>query len=56
MFGFGIWIVGNLLWVGHGIAIQDAWLAFLFAAYEITAIVGFLTAYRESKMLAEVLR
>ena len=49
MAGFGIWIVGNLLWISHGIDVGDTWLTVLFSFYEITAIVGFLIALREVK-------
>ena len=44
--GFGIWIVGNIMWVSTGIQNLDFWLTLQFSIYEITAIVGFVTEWR----------
>lgn len=46
MAGFGIWIVGNILWVSTGIHNLDFWFTLQFGVYEITAIVGFVTEWR----------
>jgi hypothetical protein len=39
--GFGCWIVGNLLWVGEGILVQNGYLVVMFAFYWAMAVVGF---------------
>lgn len=40
--GFGAWVIGNFLWVWHGLVVGDWCLAGLFLIYELTAIYGFL--------------
>lgn len=43
--GFGAWVIGNFLWVQHGITTGDLWLAGLFLAYEATAIYGLVSTW-----------
>ncbi len=38
--GFGCWIVGNLLWLLHGIRTADPYVSVLFGFYGVTAIWG----------------
>lgn len=45
--GFGVWIVGNLLWIARGIGTGDVWVTAQFLFYEGTAIIGFWGAFRE---------
>ncbi|MBP2145121.1 lipopolysaccharide export LptBFGC system permease protein LptF [Methanofollis sp. W23] len=40
MAGFGAWMVGNALWVAHGIGSGDAYVTVMFAFYWVTAVMG----------------
>jgi len=47
MAGFGVWMVGNALWVAHGIGSGDAYVTVMFAFYWVTAVVGFVNVHRD---------
>jgi len=38
--GFALWIVANLVWMMHGVAVADPCLTGLFGVYEGTSIYG----------------
>ncbi|WP_128694044.1 hypothetical protein [Methanoculleus taiwanensis] len=38
--GFAAWVVGNLLWLLHGILTADPYLSILFGFYGVTAFWG----------------
>lgn len=38
--GFMLWIVANVVWIVHAIAIADLYLMGLFGVYEITSVYG----------------
>jgi hypothetical protein len=44
--GFGCWIVGNLLWVGFGLAQDNLYLTAMFGFYWLTAVFGWMNIHR----------
>lgn len=43
IFGFGVWIIGNSLWIAYGLQQHHSDLFRMYCIFLVTAVLGFIT-------------